>query len=145
VSWLASLSVLVVSPLLLAGERFSEPKTAEPNMWVIRAISRDEGVISAVSILPRSVIQKGKPLVMKLSRLEMPLNIKNYTIRTVGGKKVNQQQLWDLLKVGQAFLVALDHNGVDPVFLKLLAPDAIILVPLPLKAVPPDPLPSLPK
>jgi len=60
--------------------------------------------------------------------------------QTVAGKKLDAQDLWRRLKVGQVVVVTVDHKGLDPVYRQALAANVIIFVaPPPAPQVEPAP------
>ena len=49
---------------------------------------------------------------------------------TVSGKTLNDKEGWNRLKAGMVVIVTSDPKGVDPVFRAVLAPDALMIVPV---------------
>jgi hypothetical protein len=129
---LALLASYLVYPAL-ADDDPVLPKTATPTLQVIRKIDQDAGMITVALMLPVLAEDKAKgkdgPSKFKLEASEATIDVADYKAQTVAGKKLETQELWRRLKVGQVVVVSLDHRGLDPAYRKALARDVVIFVP----------------
>jgi hypothetical protein len=78
--------------------------------------------------------------------VRLPLDAKGVRVMTAGGKRVEPKDLRAMLKKTSAVLVSADGKDVDPLYLRLARPDALVVIspqaarhaemPLPIPPVP---------
>jgi hypothetical protein len=122
---------------LLAVEPFTPPKTATPSIAIVRKVNREKGevTLAVMALLPEKDKQKGdklrppKPPKMRRELQEFTANLAGFRFLTAGGKKLDEKGGWNRLRVGRTIVVTSDPRGIDDVFRKVLADDALMLVP----------------
>lgn len=131
-----ALSAAFVAWPLLAGQPFVPPKTATPSIALVRKVDRKKGEVTfammSLSLQPQKHEDKNKPPLPPVARRELQeftTGLLGFKLVTVGGKELNENEAWDRLKIGSSIILASDPMGVDPVFLTVLAKDAVIMMP----------------
>jgi hypothetical protein len=121
-----------------AQEPHALPKTATPSIAVVRKVDRHKnevtfGVIS-ISIQPAKADadnkQPPKPPTVQRDLKEFTTGLDGFEFVTVGGKELGDKAGWERLKPGIVVIITSDPRGIDPLFRAVLAPDAIMLVPI---------------
>lgn len=121
---------------LSLAEDFVPPKTAAPMIYVIRNIDKKKQELTLVLMTAALDKTKAKenglsppeyPKV-KLGSQEITANMLGFAVMTAEGKTL--EPALDHLHEGQAILLTIDSNGVDPVYRRILSKDAVLLVAL---------------
>jgi hypothetical protein len=121
--------------LAVAGESFVPPRSGSPSFYLIRSINKKKGEIDLVAMSvvlaePLDVkalkIKPGLPKT-KLVPREMTWYVGVNVAHTAAGKRIESSKIWDMVKVGQVVVLALDEQGLDPRYKERFKPDTIII------------------
>jgi hypothetical protein len=138
----SQISILVLLSL-------GQPTGAQPHFAIVRTINKDIGELTLGQIKAFSEVVTEKTIVngvevtrnvirQKLVTVEQRFSIEKGTVLDTAGKKVPAEEAWKRLKVGATVLLA--DRQPDPLYLRIVQPDTLILIISPV----PGPRPKLP-
>jgi hypothetical protein len=122
---------------VLAGEPNTLPKTATPSIAIVPKVDRQKQQVTqgVMQLTVAKGRQKGDGLTprkqpgIRGQMQEFTTGLAGFKFVTAGGQELDEKAGWGRLKGGQAIVVTSDLRGVDPIFCRVLANDALMLVP----------------
>jgi hypothetical protein len=114
------------------------PKTATPSIAIVRKVDRQKNEVTfavmSISLQPAKgeadKKQPPKPPTVRRELQEFTTGLEGFEFMTVAGKEVSAKAGWERLKAGAIVIVSSDPRGVDPAFRAVLAPNAMMIVPI---------------
>jgi hypothetical protein len=114
------------------------PKTATPSIAIVRKVVRQKNEVTfavmSISLQPAQADadkkKPPKPPTVRRELQEFTTGLDGFEFVTVGGKELSDKVGWERLKAGVVVIISSDPRGVDPVFRAVLAPDAMMIVPI---------------
>src|SRR5262245_30461067 len=140
-----ALAVISLVPLPVEnGEKLRLPNGPAPSFAIVSALDQTQGQVtvtvmqvSQVTIpvhVPEQVIVNGRPVFttkttfrMETRITETKIALKKAVLHNGAGKKVSEQDAIKQLKVGATVLLSPNGAPVDPLYLRALQPDTLIL------------------
>lgn len=103
---------------------------------MVRSINKKKGEIDLVAMLVvlaepldlKALESKPRLPKTKLKPIKMTWYVELYRAQTAAGKRIESSKVWDVVKVGQVVVVALDEQGLDPRYRERFKPDTIIVL-----------------
>ena len=114
------------------------PKSATPSIFIVRKADRkkNEVTFAAIALSLQSAKDEAdknkppKPPIVRRELQEFTTALIGFEFMTADGKDLSDKAAWDRLKPGIVVIVTTDPKGVDPLFRTVLAPTAIMIVPI---------------
>jgi hypothetical protein len=131
---------LPLTAIARGDDRLAAPKGAAPEFIQVVSIDKEKVVIQALTIggQAKGIIQEvsvgGKKIVQQIGVGEatestVTLKLTNVRLLDAQGKEIKGDDAWKKLAEGKVLLRQVGEEPIDPVYLKLLAKDALILAP----------------
>jgi hypothetical protein len=141
-----TLAVAAAVPLLAAQDQTKDqpPEAPAPTFAYVSGYDKDKDTLRVRSFVyvpvtkqaTRAVVRNGQQVTETYTYTEMAAETRESAYPLKGaqfydgaGKKLKDDEARDRLKAGRTVLLSQDPKGVDPAYLKVLAKDALIIVP----------------